>query len=77
MDTILTMIATAAIFFIGIQVGHNMKEDQKPITIPKVKEIKKNIPFTKEHKEEITRLNTILNNIDNFNGKKEGQVEVE
>ena len=52
MDTILTMIATAAIFFIGIQVGHNMKEDQKPITIPKVKEIKKNIPFTKEHNAE-------------------------
>lgn len=83
MNTILIMIASTAIFFIGIQVGHNMKEDQKPITIPKVKEIKKNIPFTKEHKaeqkdkEEITRLNTILNNIDNFNGKKEGQVEVE
>ena len=83
MNTILIMIATTAIFFIGIQVGCNLKEDKKIINMPKIEEIKKNIPFTDEYKqeqkekEEIIRLNKIMNNIDNFNGKKEGQVNID
>lgn len=83
MNTILIMIATTAIFFIGIQVGSNLKENKKIINPPKIEEIKKNIPLTKEYKEdkknkeEIIRLNKIMNNIDNFNGKKEGQVDVD
>lgn len=83
MNTILIMIATAAIFFIGIQVGYNLKEDKKTINLPKIEEIKKNIPFTEEYKEEeknkeeIIKLNKIMSNIDNFNGKKEGQVDVD
>lgn len=83
MNTILIMIATTAIFFIGIQVGYNLREDKKIINLPKIEEIKKNIPITKEYKEEkknkeeIIRLNKIMNNIDNFNGKKEGQVDVD
>lgn len=83
MNTILIMIATTAIFFIGIQVGYNLREDKKIINLPKIEEIKKNIPITKEYKEEkknkeeIIRLNKIMNNIDTFNGKKEGQVDVD
>lgn len=83
MNTILIMIATTAIFFIGIQVGYNLREGKKIINQPKIEEIKKNIPITKEYKEEkknkeeIIRLNKIMNNIDNFNGKKEGQVDVD
>ena len=83
MNTILIMIATAAIFFIGIQVGYNLKEDKKTINLPKIEEIKKNIPLTKEYKEdkknkeEIIRLNKIMSNLDNFNGTEEGQVDVD
>ena len=83
MNTILIMIATTAIFFIGIQVGCNLKEDRKIINMPKIEEIKKNIPFTDEYKqnqkdkEEMIRLNKIMCNIDNFNGKKDGQVNID
>ena len=83
MNTILIMIATTAIFFIGIQVGSNLKENKKIINPPKIEEIKKNIPLTKEYKEdkknkeEIIRLNKIMSNLDNFNGTGEGQVDVD
>ena len=83
MNIILIMIASTAIFFIGIQVGYNLKEKTKIIDRPKIEDIKKNIPFAKEYKEdkenkeEITRLNKIMSNLDNFNGTKEGQVDVD
>ena len=83
MNTILIMIATTAIFFIGIQVGCNLKENKKIINVPKIEEIKKNIPFTEEYREEkkskedIIKLNKIMSNIDNFNGTEEGQVDVD
>lgn len=83
MNTILIMIATTAIFFVGIQVGYKLREGEKIVNPPKIEEIKKNIPLTKEYKEEkknkeeIIKLNKIMNNIDNFNGKKEGQVDVD
>lgn len=83
MNTILIMIATTAIFFIGIQVGYKLKDDKKIINPPKIEEIKKNIPFTEEYKEEkkskedIIKLNKIMSNIDNFNGTKEGQVDID
>ena len=83
MNTILIMIASTAIFFIGIQDGYNIKEKTKIIDRPKIEDIKKNILFTKEYKEdkenkeEITRLNKIMSNLDNFNGTKEGQVDVD
>ena len=83
MNTILIMIATAAIFFIGIQVGCNLKENKKIINAPKIEEIKKNIPFTEEYKEEkkskeeFIKLNKIMRNLDNFNGTKEGQVDID
>ena len=83
MNTILIMIATTAIFFIGIQVGYKLKDDKKIINPTKIEEIKKNIPLTKEYKEdkknkeEIIRLNKIMSNLDNFNGTGEGQVDVD
>ena len=83
MNTILIMISTTAIFFIGIQVGYKLKDDKKIINPPKIEEIKKNIPLTKEYKEdkknkeEIIRLNKIMSNLDNFNGTGEGQVDVD
>ena len=83
MNTILIMIATTAIFFIGIQVGYKLKDDKKIINPPKIEEIKKNIPLTKEYKEdkknreEIERLNKIMKNLENFNGTEEGQVNID
>lgn len=83
MNTILIMIATTAIFFIGIQVGCNIKENKKIINAPKIEEIKKNIAFTEEYKEkkkskeDVIRLNKIMSNLNNFDGTEEGQVDVD
>ena len=83
MNTILIMIATTGIVFIGIQVGYKLKDDKKIINPPKIEEIKKNIPLTKEYKEdkknreEIERLNKIMKNLENFNGTEEGQVNID
>lgn len=88
MNTILIMIATTAIFFIGIVVGYNLKENKKIINIPKKNNIKKIISSTEENKKEddekelenqkeIIRLNKIMSNVDNYNGRKEGQVEID
>lgn len=83
MNTVFIMIATAAIFFIGIQVGYNLKSNKEIMNPPKIEDIKKSIPLTKEYKEsqknkeEIIRLNKIMNNLDNFNGTKEGQVDID
>ena len=83
MNTVFIMIATAAIFFIGIQVGYNLKSNKEIMNPPKIEDIKKSRPLTKEYKEsqknkeEIIRLNKIMNNLDNFNGTKEGQVDID
>lgn len=82
MDTILIMIATTAIFFMGIQVGYNLRGDNK--NIPKVQQEEKipnNDIDTEEtteqiKKEEIERLNKIMKNLENFNGSEEGQVDI-
>ena len=86
MNTILIMIATTAIFFIGIQVGYNLKEGKKIIDSPEIQkeEEKKQSDMepTEEtteqnNKEEIERLNKIMRNLENFNGTKEGQVNID
>ena len=86
MNTILIMIATTAIFFIGIQVGYNLREDKKTNNIPKVQKAEEktinNDIDTEEtteqiKKEEIERLNKIMKNLENFNGSEEGQVDID
>lgn len=86
MNTVLIMIATTAIFFIGIQVGYNLKEGKKIIDSPEIQkeEEKKqsDMESTEEtteqnNREEIERLNKIMSNLDNFNGTGEGQVDVD
>lgn len=86
MNTILIMIATTAIFFIGIQVGYNLKEGKKIIDSPEIQkeEEKKqsDMESTEEtteqnNREEIERLNKIMRNLDNFNGTEEGQVNID
>ena len=85
MDTILVMIATTAIFFIGIKVGYKLKEDKKIIDSPEVQKEEENkqsnIASTEEtteqnNREEIERLNKIMKNLENFNGTEEGQVDI-
>lgn len=82
MNTILIMIATTAIFFIGIQVGYNLREKAKIINQTKTEEIKENTSIREDdvdkgRKEEIIRLNKIMSNLDNFNGTKDGQVDID
>lgn len=85
MNTILIMIATTAIFFIGIQVGCNLKEGKKIIDSPEIQKEEENkksdIAPTEEtteqnNREEIERLNKIMKNLENFNGTEEGQVDI-
>ncbi len=85
MNTILIMIATTAIFFIGIQVGYNLKEGKKIIDSPEIQKEEEKMPNneinTEEtteqiNNEEIERLNKIMKNLENFNGTDEGQVDI-
>lgn len=76
---IVSIVAMALIivaFFVGIVIGNKLSRHEKiEIPIPKAE----NIPLTKKHKElkqstaELEKLNTILNNIDNYNGTAQGQ----
>ena len=86
MNTILIMIATAAIFFIGIQVGYKLKENKNATDTPKVQKIEEQMQNDKTNKEynaekedaeNNERLNKIMRNLDNFNGTKEGQVDID
>lgn len=86
MNTILIMIATTAIFFIGIKTGYNLNENKqkkKEIKTVNKKEISqadrdKEIENSEEKtQEQIMRLNKIMTNIDNFNGKIDGQVDID
>lgn len=85
MNTILIMTATAAIFFIGIQVGYKLRTDKKitnTLKVQKVEEKMSNNEIDTEetteqiNKEEIERLNKIMKNLENFNGTEEGQVDI-
>ena len=73
--TILCILCLCIGFYFGFRIG---KEKE----IPKVK-IKAPSQIIKEHKankeeeKEMNRLNTILNNIDNYNGTSDYQQEVE
>lgn len=81
-ETILTMATTTVVFLIGINVGYKFRSNEKPVCLPKMKEIKKMIPITKEYQkeqhnqEEIERLNIIMRNLENYDGTSNGQMEV-
>ena len=86
MNTILIMIATTAIFFVGIKVGYNLKEGKKIIDSPEIQKeeekIQNNVTDTEStteqnNREEIERLNKIMRNLDNFNGTEKGQVNID
>lgn len=51
LETIAIMATTMVVFLIGINAGYRLKKDEKPVELPKIEEIKKNIPFTQENKE--------------------------
>lgn len=85
MNTILIMIATTAIFFIGIQVGYNLRTDKKTTNTPKNQKEEEKMPNNEinteetteqNNREEIERLNKIMKNLENFNGTEEGQVDI-
>lgn len=78
-QTILVMIASTAIFYFGFLLGYKVANKEEI----KVENIKEKIPFTKanrELKEEIykeeaiiNKLNTLLHNINIYQGDDEGQ----
>lgn len=65
-------------FVIGAIVGQSSKKDRN-ITLNPIKAIKENIQESKEKKEEtlrVKKMNTILTNIDNYDGTGSGQSEI-
>ena len=82
-QTILVMIATTAIFYFGFLLGYKVANKEEITQEIKVKSIKEKIPFTKANKElkeeidkeeaKINRLNTLLHNINVYQGDDEGQ----
>lgn len=83
LDIVIIMMATMFIFTFGIVIGYRLKSGYKPVAMPKLEEIKKQIPLTKEHKlnkkeqEEIEMLNKKLHNINIYDGTSKGQVRLE
>lgn len=89
-EIVLIMATTTVVFFIGINTGYRLKKDEKPVAVPKIEEVKKSIPITREYKEErkkneeevqrnqekIERLNKIMTNIGIYDGTGNGQMEV-
>lgn len=73
---IVSMVLIIVAFFVGIVIGNKLSRHEE-IRIPTPKA--ESIPLTKKHKEkkemslEMDKLNTILNNIDNYNGTAQGQ----
>lgn len=81
METVLTIIAVGtlnvACFFIGSRIGQKVAKGE-PIEMPNINPIEK----IQEHKDkkqaraEKDRIETILQNIDNYNGTSAGQKDV-
>ena len=81
METIL-LIATISIlnivcFFIGAKVGQNVDKGEK-IKIPNLNPVKaiEEYKETKEYKENQERFNTMLDNINNYDGTGIGQRDI-
>jgi len=79
MQIIVVMIATMAIFLLGILIGYRLGTGKKPIETPKFEEVKEKIKskepkLTKKETKELENLNTIIKNIDAYEGTGKGQV---
>ncbi len=72
---LINVIVTIIVFIIGVNIGMSVKKEKK-IEIPnipkKITEIKEGMEKNKEMK----RLNTILENIDNYDGTGKNQKDV-
>ncbi len=79
MIQIISMLIVMVSFFLGVIVGNKLHKNEK-IEIPKID--KKKIPFTDEYKqtkeeaERVKKLNTILENINNYDGTSNNQRSV-
>ena len=77
--SIVAMVLIIVAFFMGVVIGQKLSK-KEDIKLPEVR--KENLPFTKEHKakveqdKNITKLNQVLENINNYNGTPQGQKEV-
>lgn len=68
-------------FIKGIEIGNRLSKNEKPIRtisdIKEEKEIKKEIDkYNKEIEEEQRKLNTIAENIENYDGTGKGQKDI-
>lgn len=67
-------LATAVLLFLCVL--RMFKQEEKPKDEPKPKKIVKKKKLTKEEKKEQQRLQTLIDNIDNYTGDGIGQKEV-
>ena len=75
---LISNVITIIAFVVGVIIGQKLNRNEKvEIKIPNIK--KKII----EHKievaqaKEVEKINTIISNIENYNGTKEGQIKIE
>ena len=78
----ITLIAVISIlnivcFFVGAKIGQKVANNE-PIKLPNVNPVKviEEYKETKENKEEQERFNTMLDNINNYDGTKLGQKDI-
>lgn len=73
-------IVTAMLIFLAYKVGlingQKIINNEKLKIVPDVKEIKEERKIKREQQDEINKYNTILNNIDVYDGTADGQKDV-
>lgn len=71
----IVVLSNILCFVIGAKVGQKVVNGE-PIVIPSVTKAVNNFTSEREHKEEMEKLNTMLENINNYDGTGLGQKDV-
>lgn len=69
-----TGILVIIAYSIGIYIGFNLKKEELPIV--KLPKIEKSVKMNKQDSKEIDKLNTMLENIENYDGTGKNQKEI-
>lgn len=74
---LISNVITIIAFIIGVRIGQKVRNNEKiEVKIPSIKKkiIEHNIEVAQA--KEVEKLNTIINNIENYNGTAQGQAKI-
>lgn len=73
---LISTILTISAFLMGVNIGIKIKREEKIEVIPNIPKKIKEHKETKKEQEELDRFNTILSNIENYDGTTQNQKAV-